>query len=278
MIIVKLMGGLGNQMFQHAYTILISNQYKGKIIQDLSFYYAKLKKNTTPRLYLLNKFNIQAYPFVKKNIYDTAFKSFSKIGVTKYLNDDSFSDPLNHPFTYLDGYWQRFDYLEKIRDILLSDFKLINEDAIKKHKHYNAIIKNNSVAIHIRRGDYVSSDKTSKIHGLCDLDYYKNAIKLTSEKVLNPHFFIFSDDYQWINDNFSFLDNKEIISPNDSNPEEDLILMSKCANFIIANSSYSWWAAWLATNPNKMVISPKKWVNDSSHSTNNLIPKNWISL
>ncbi len=136
-----------------------------------------------------------------------------------------------------------------------------------------------SVSLHIRRGDYVSNKVTNQVHGVCDLNYYSHAISYIAERISNTHLFVFSDDPEWAKGNLKteiptfFVDNNRA-----DKDYEDLKLMRQCKHNIIANSSFSWWGAWLNQNAGKIVIAPKKWFNDKSINTKDLIPEKWIRL
>ncbi len=178
---------------------------------------------------------------------------------------------------YLDGYWQSENYFREIRNIIIKDF-LIKTKPDKRNKLMLEKIENsNSVCIHIRRGDYISNKKTSEVHGACSLKYYYNAVKIILKKVKNPTFFIFSDDSQWTKENLKL--KYLTIYVNINSPKkgyEDLRLMSNCKYFIIANSSFSWWGAWLSNNPNKIVCAPKRWFRSADEG--DIVPKSWIRV
>jgi len=137
-------------------------------------------------------------------------------------------------------------------------------------------LNTNSVSIHFRRGDYVTNPLTSQHHGVCSNKYYQDAISLLKSKISQPHFFLFSDEPEWLKTNVSLQEPFRII---DNNPGYvDLYLMSNCKHNIIANSSFSWWGAWLNNNPDKIVIAPHKWFNEPGINTYDLIPETWIRL
>jgi hypothetical protein len=135
-----------------------------------------------------------------------------------------------------------------------------------------------SVSIHIRRGDYVSNPVVNQIHGTCPLDYYYKAIDTITRKIENPHFFIFTDDPVWVQENFKIPYTATIVRRDDQKDYEDLILMSSCKNHIIANSSFSWWGAWLNPRKDKLVISPAKWYPGADYDTRDLLPGSWITI
>jgi hypothetical protein len=180
---------------------------------------------------------------------------------------------------YLEGYWQSDKYFSDIRDILLNEFYVKDKINVVKKELEEKICNTNSVSLHLRRGDYVSNHITNLYHGLCSLDYYKKAVDQIVQKISNVHFYIFSDEPVWVKENFKLDYPVTIIDNNSvSSDYEDLRLMSLCHHNIIANSSFSWWGAWLNKNPGKIVYAPQKWFNDRSLDTQDLIPESWIKL
>jgi hypothetical protein len=135
----------------------------------------------------------------------------------------------------------------------------------------------NAVSIHIRRGDYVLNTSTNKHHGVCNLDYYEAAVEYIREKIESLTFFIFSDDIAWVKENLK-LDNAVFVSSPEIKDYEELILMSKCKHNIIANSSFSWWGAWLNQNPDKIVIAPRQWTTKKTADELDILPKSWIQI
>lgn len=295
MIIIKLQGGLGNQMFQYAIGKKLSLLHKTKLKLDLSFLLDRVpRQNFTYRDYNLNIFSLkiesatpeEIKPFIsyldsktKRIIYTYLFLGKKN----KYINEKQFTfDPAIFKLTrniYLDGYWQTEKYFSDIKNVLYNDFNIkIPQD--EKNQEIAKIIKDtNSVSIHIRRGDYIENKQTYNVHGVCDLDYYNNCVNLLLKQIENPHFFIFSDDHQWAKENLK-LDYPMIFADHndESKNYEDLRLMSQCQHNIIANSTFSWWGAWLNQNPDKIVYAPKKWFNDTSRNTQDLIPDQWMKV
>jgi len=180
---------------------------------------------------------------------------------------------------YLDGFWGNEKYFIDIREILLEEFQLFNPSDEVNMKLAEQIGTCNSVAVHIRRGDYVTNPITYKYHGLCSLDYYERAISEISKTTEDPHFFMFSDDPRWVKENIKTNYPTTYITHNTpAQGHEDLNLMFKCKHNIIANSSFSWWGAWLNINPNKIVYAPSRWANNFSVNTRGFLPENWITL
>src|SRR3989344_4984067 len=134
----------------------------------------------------------------------------------------------------------------------------------------------NSVSVHIRRGDYVTNANTNQFHGLCSLDYYNKAVSFISSKQNEMELFVFSDDIEWCKENLKYDFPIHFVETNDAH--SDMYLMSLCKHNIIANSSFSWWGAWLNDNFQKIVVAPSQWIADASVNTQDLIPKGWIKI
>lgn len=292
MIIVKLIGGLGNQMFQYAAGRSLAYKYRTELKLDIRDF-----KNYTLRNYDLSSFDIIesfATPFDLSRILFPSdrlavkvFKSVTwnvfHIQPIKYIKELEYS--FQQSFLklsdniYLDGYWQSEKYFLDIENIIRKEFSVVNP-LTSTSKDLAGQIKNcEAVSLHVRRGDYVSDPKTNSVHGICGVDYYSNAIDMIRERIENPHFFIFSDDPEWACCNIKSDAPTTYVRHNDcSNDYEDMCLMRMCKHHIIANSSFSWWGAWLSENPEKIVIAPQKWFNSKNMDTRDLIPVKWHRL
>ena len=282
MIIVKIKGGLGNQIFQYAFARFLSIQKKAKVKIDNGI---NSNKQDTYREYGLKYFNITLELSSKNESLTTKYPLgiISKIirGIQKISGIHNIGwnkNILNSKEKYLEGYWQSYKYLEPIRDILLKELTLKKTIETKYKNLLDQISNTDSVSIHVRRGDYANDPKTKSIHQTFGLEYYQKAIETVSEKISEPTFFIFSDDIEWVKQNLKI----DFPTVYVSNPEikdcEELIIMSKCKNNIIANSSFSFWGAWLNQNPNKIVIAPKKWNNRYTKEYKDLLPPEWIKI
>ncbi len=279
MIISKINGGLGNQMFQYAIAKAIAVKNNDTFKLDINAYETYELHNG----YRLNVFNITEDIALKKDIED--FKGKSSL-INKILNKLNFNQNIYREKErtifdkevfykndiYLDGYWQNEKYFIDIRNDILKDFTFKKQNTKVVDSYLENINSSNSVSIHVRRGDY---SKHSEI-GILDISYYKNAIGYIYDKIDNPIFYIFSNDIKWCEDNFNFLENKIFIN-NTKTEIDDMILMRNCKHNIVANSSFSWWSAWLNQNEEKMVIAPKKWM---ARNPNNYrwSPSNWIEV
>ncbi|MFH0892344.1 MAG: alpha-1,2-fucosyltransferase [Candidatus Falkowbacteria bacterium] len=288
MIIVKILGGLGNQLFQYAAGRRLAQIRNTKLLLDISAYETYKLHN-----YSLHYFNIKEAIaterdlglFIKNNTYQSIMRRLNRFIPSKYKRF-VFEKPHSRFIpdvlalgnkAYLDGYWQNENYFKDIRDILLWEFTLKEPLGPDDARIEKEIAEHNSVSLHIRRGDYVQNQKTNQKYGTCSLDYYHQAINHITKIIHNPRFFIFSDDIQWVKDNLK-VKNCEYIDHDASKNYVDLILMSRCKHNIIANSSFSWWGAWLNSNPQKIIIAPKKWFAIGQYNNTELVLDNWVKL
>ena len=291
MLCVKITDGLGNQLFQYAVGKSISIKKHTDLYIDKSWY----QKDTgefTKRNFSLTLFNAKyqeantkqiksiinpKLPFGIRSIYwriQNTLPYFKKKWVkekAKSFDPNIFKCKKN---AYLQGFWQTEKYFVDIRDQLLKDLTLAKP--IDNNPYKNSIESSDSpVSIHIRRGDYI---KETSEHITLDLAYYAKSIEHIRSKVSSPSFFLFTDDPDWVKENNLFSSNKEYTLVEGQNPEIDLTLMSKCDHNIIANSSFSWWGAWLNQNPEKIVVAPKLWFKNPDIDTSDLIPEKWLRL
>ena len=288
MIATKMLGGLGNQLFQYALAKNISIKHNTEVVIDVSLY-----ENYTLHEYSLTPFNFsqkimkdaQLAFFRQKErkgifyFYDGILRKIHqpKIVIEKQFNNSVITDSLKN--TYLYGYWQTEKYFWDIKDILLEEFKITVPLAGKNKELANRISNVNAVSLHIRRANYITNKDTFQIHGVCSLDYYDEAMKYIASKVTDPVFFVFSDDFEWVKENLKIPYENVFVDHNDAKTDyEDLRLMNLCNHNIIANSTFSWWGAWLNLNKEKIVIAPKKWFNDITKNTTDIIPSSWICL
>ena len=263
MIITKLQGGLANQIFQWAYGRHLSNKYNVELYTDLNFYNQHIP-GITKRNYSLSKFpNINTSAFNPSNLSNA--KKFQKLGDNFKFNEFSYDNNYNY---YLDGYWQSENYFLESSDLIRK--KLSPSDEILKKLNLTPFIDKNVVSLHVRRTDYVTSNG---YHPVQSIEYYKKALDIIGEY---DYIFVFSDDIQWCKDNLTF---NNMIFMEGFDDVEDLWLMSMCKNNIIANSSFSWWGAWLNSNPNKKVIAPDNWFGKNVNiNSGDIVPDEWIKL
>ena len=287
--IIEIGGGLGNQMFKYAFYLQFKKHFPETCI-DISSY-----KNTETH----NGFELEKIFNLKPNycnevdlinIWDKNKSLLNKIKrkingykpsvYSEHEYDYRFkSDIFNYKKPiYLEGCWLSEKYFEKITDEVRNVFSFQPFDDEKNIKIKSLIENNQSVSIHIRKGDYENNEIYS---GICTLNYYKNAVKYIKEKISNPLFIIFSDDSNSILQEFSFLNIDEFLIVNwniGENSYKDMQLMSLCKHNIIAHSTFSWWGAWLNKNIDKIVISPTKWFNSEKLKNIDIIPEDWIKI
>jgi hypothetical protein len=293
MIIVELQGGLGNQMFQYAFASILAQKNTTTVLLDTSFF-NRVEKTLgfTPRTFELaffnNQFRIASDSDIRSFHYlSTKHKIKRKLGLNypKLYVEPSFEfqeDALSiKSSVYLKGYFQSYKYLLGYEDFIRQLFSFPVEKLDKINIELLLAIKNsNSIAIHIRRGDYVTDEATAQYHGSCSLDYYLKAIKLLASENKDFTLVFFSDDSDWVKEQFQDLPYSKIFV--DHNKAEhswkDMLLMSSCHHNIIANSSFSWWAAWLNANPDKTVIAPKEWFRTKDIDVITLLPEEWKKL
>jgi hypothetical protein len=274
--IISIAGGLGNQMFQHAFFLALKEKEPKSITRLYIAKYSLHNGYELDTVFDIHKRQISNFitGFLKKLLKKWTLKiQDHAIGTYTDFETDS------NKIVYYSGYWQSEKYFKNAEDIIRQQFTFKDNLISKKNK---ALIKQysnkNTVSIHIRRGDYVTNtDANILLGGLCDLSYYENAISYINKNVSEPFFHFFSDDIDWVKENFSSLNNVSFINWNyGADSWQDMMLMSNCKHNIIANSSFSWWGAWLNNNPNKIVIAPSKWFN--SHKALDIVSENWIKI
>lgn len=281
MIVVKIMGGIGNQLFQYALGRNLAVKNNTDLKLDLSSF-----KNNPTRIFALNAFNIRAteatpkqIPYYKRDIRKSKLRSrFSEyFNLCSPVYDESHfhfdENVLNCKSPkYLFGYWQSERYFKEISSVIKADLTLKKPTNKKVSAVANLIKKKNSISLHIRRGDYLNN----QTHPILSLDYYSKGLALLEPKLKNPAIFIFSDDINWCKANLNL--NQEHYFVDGNKDWEDLYLISLCENHIIANSSFSWWGAWLSDFKDKIVIAPNNWFTPNDYLTQDLVPKNWIKI
>ena len=285
MIIIRLQGGLGNQLFQYAAGKALATRLNKPFKLETTTSLQKDKRRDIALQDMQTNFELATYAEVKKFVsFPTLYRHqpsfFSRFGKNIYREpffhfDENFfrhSDPL-----FLDGFWQSPQYFSDIESVLRSEFQPkpdLIKDVVEKGRELEG---RNSVAIHIRRGDFLNTNAAA-YHGVLNAFYYEKAIRVITEKIPSASVHFFSDDIGWVKENLAVDKNAEFVSSYSNSAIEDFYLMTKCRHNIIANSSFSWWPAWLNANPDKIVVAPKKWFLDSSINTNDLIPSHWIRI
>jgi hypothetical protein len=288
MIIVSLTGGLGNQLFQYAFGKYLAISNNSKLKLDVSSY-----ENYEWHDYSLSPFCIDEifatteecdnYKGIGLNIFQKLYRKVR--GLNYLLVEDNFQFNPNYKLQtspiYLNGYWQSENYFKEIESKLRNDFSFKIPPSKNNEVLIEKMHQENAVSLHIRRGNYVNVSQVNETHGTSSLEYYNEAVEIMSTKVIDPIFYIFSDDILWAKNNLNLNFETVFVDINDSKSDyEDLRLMSNCKHNITANSTFSWWGAWLNTNNSKIVICPKVWFNDKklNDQTNYLIPAEWLRI
>lgn len=275
MITIKLQGGLGNQMFQYAFGRKAADDFKTDLKLDLSWFGHEAHVDT-PRQYRLNNFNIRATEIIlkEKNIAGLIFDRIAR----KIRNEFNLGTKIKDG-AVLGGWWQSEKYFRDIGNEIKKDFTLKNPLGKAAAELMRKISNDkDSISIHMRRGDYVENEETKKYHGALPASYYDKAIGIIRDRIKSPSFFIFSDDIEWVKKNLFTSFPTEYVSGSSVEDYEELILMSHCKNNIIANSSFSWWGAWLNDNPGKIVIAPEKWSNNPPRTYRDVVPDSWMKI
>jgi len=292
MIVSHIIGGIGNQMFQYAAGKALSLRLCTPLVLDLAdFSDYRLHQGFE----LSDVFGCEFQIVTKDQIRDVLGWRSSKAMRTLLLKPQLtwlrgkcfFEEPYFHYWQgfhdisngcYLFGYWQSEKYFESVSEVIRGDFVFRHALEGKNLTLAQQMKGCNAVSLHVRRGDYVSDDKTNSTHGVCSLDYYRDAVKHMMEHVSLPHFFIFSDDIAWCREHLGLKDHCSYIDHNTGNDSyRDMQMMSLCHHHIIANSSFSWWGAWLNPRGDKIVIAPKQWFV-SGFNSSDLIPSAWLRL
>lgn len=291
MIIIKIYGGLGNQMFQYAIGKSLSIKHKTKLKLDLSWFSeVRFDATATPRYFELDAFNvsyelateIECEKFAKSSrnsifqrlsniLTRTSFyKEYTYIGYNPAIERSRLN-------SYLDGYFQNERYFHNIEGLLRKDFTFKTSIAKPYHEFERMIETSESVAVHIRRGDYLKLRELDKSFHVCDMSYYIDAMDYITNILKTVSFFIFSDDMLWCKKNLN-RDNVVFVEPTgESSHLNEFELMKSCKHQIISNSTFSWWAAYLNSNVDKTIISPKLWYRSDSSDENRSL-ENWILI
>lgn len=288
---------MGNQMFQYAAARAVAARTQAQLVLDLQWFdEIKGQTGVTPRQYALGPFDLPATerasgapPAGRFGLVRRALRRFGVgLPVTDRNGTPVFSES---SFTYdcriegqeapvqLMGYFQSPRYFAEIAELIRGEFGTPRALSAASRAMLSAIHDTDAVCVHVRRGDYVSDAAASAFHGLCGMDYYARALDHVVQEGERPHCFVFSDDPAWVQGNMRLRHPTTIVDIN--GPEaahEDLWLMAACRHFVIANSSLSWWGAWLGLHAQKRVVAPLQWFKDSRHDTRDLIPETWTRL
>jgi hypothetical protein len=295
MIIIQITGGLGNQMFQYALGLRLSLNLKVTLNLDVESYsWDKLRCFELDKVFGIRESlsNAQSKKECKKNhrypIVARINRRFRGGKFPYYLDpvfkEQSFRFDPNvfriSDNTYISGHFQSELYFKSIANEIRTRFQFVREPNEYYRKLIDKLQGLSAVSVHIRRGDYVVNIESSKFHGNCSIDYYNTALFLMREAINDPIFVFVSDDIEWTKTQFNHIPDTIFVENNQGEAYEDMRIMSLCKHNIIANSSFSWWGAWLNENPEKRVIAPKNWFanQEMQAQTQDLFPSSWIKI
>ncbi|WP_313348910.1 alpha-1,2-fucosyltransferase [Empedobacter sp.] len=285
--IIKISGGLGNQLFQFSFGYFLESKMKIKVAYDVGV--IQDSKEFTNRQLDIEKFNIHL-PFAteeeiaeKKKLHQKLWRIERKLvflfpwfNKKMRVQNNPHDDVEIGESIYYDGYWQNYKYPEAILDFLRKKIVFNKEQELRHNVLISKIQNSVSVSVHIRRSDYLTIPVNAKIFNVCEKGYYDKGFSYIKSKYPDAVFFIFTQDIEWAKENISE-DNCHFVEGNTA--IEDMILMSRCKHNIIANSTFSWWSAFLNSNEEKVVIAPEKWYkNELNNTISTIIPLKWIRL
>lgn len=283
-IIVRLKGGLGNQLFQFArgYSLAIENG--ADLYLDRSYFYhdarhggVMLRDWTLPdSVRDVSIGSIASWLLrVDEKLGHVCSRCFDVGLIAEKGRTSSRAGTV-----ILDGYWQDARFFDRHTSALRAFMHPavdLSSEAILLNERIERV--SGAVSLHVRRGDYVTDSAAQQVHGVLGLDYYERAVQYVLKHVAEPRFFVFSDDIEWAESSLSLPGQVEFVRLPDTSPVVDMYLMSRCAHNVIANSTFSWWGAWLNASPDKIVIAPKAWFSDPvMNSRTAIVPSEWVRL
>ncbi|MDB5183180.1 MAG: hypothetical protein JWO47_964 [Candidatus Saccharibacteria bacterium] len=295
MIVVRLMGGHSNQLFQYAIGKNLSKKLGTNLMLDLSWF-KDFADVDTPRFYEIGCYPLEATVcedlsrlrivdprqpirvtnrLLRKMHLGSAIWMYYEQG--QGYNPEALEQPDN---TMLIGYWQTEKYFKDIRNELIAELEPTSKLSDKNLAIMSKIKNSESVSIHVRRGDYITNKNANTFHGSLGADYYQKAQEYIQKKIgiKNIQVFVFSNDIPWCKKNLKFDVPVTFVEGNDKG-SDDMRLMKNCKHFVMANSSFSWWGSWLCTNPNKIVVAPKVWFKDkTANDAIDIMLNSWVRL
>ena len=294
-VIVRLMGGLGNQMFQYATGLALARRLKVPLLLDREFLDSRPPgMNWTARSLELDVFKAPLH-FATRDMVKHARRELESVWRRRmdrllpglfpkrcYLQQGTGYDPgLLHceaPI-HIEGFWQNERYFKHLAEELRTEIFVPRALVEGQNAELLASIRaSNCASIHVRRGDYVSNTDSNRYHGVCSPDHYIKAAEELFREQGVEHFFLFSDEPDWVKADLPLPYPHTIVSHNSGrNSHWDLHLMRHCKHHIIANSSFSWWGAWLNADPRKVVIAPAQWFQGSATPASEILPPEWIA-
>jgi hypothetical protein len=280
MVIVKVYGGLGNQMFQYAAGLALARRLGTRLLTDTRWFDPRRRPGATDHLtrpYHLSLFGIRADGELKRRLATALLRP------TTFAETRPGYDPAIEALegtVLLDGYWQSYRYFDRYEPEVRSAFRFPDVISAEGRKVQRAIEGAGApVAVHVRRGDYVRNPKVATTMAALTERYYADAAALLRERFERPHFFVFSDDIAWCREHLRLGGETTFVGARPGAGDcEDMALMASCSGHVTANSSFSWWSAWLSEAPGKTVIAPARWFADPLPDPVDLIPDAWIRM
>jgi hypothetical protein len=285
------MGGLGNQMFQYAAGWSLARRLGAELLVDRTWLEGE-GLFATPRHYELDAFHLQTRSATPKVVSKLERRSESalnglrqKLGLAASVTvlheaSHAFDKRLNTVSgdVLLVGYWQSEKYFANCVEAIRAEFELGDSPSPRSSELIEKIRATNSLSLHVRRGDYASHEATGRVHGLMPISYYRDAVGLVTERAGRAEIFVFSDDIDWCKRELQIRGQQLHFVDHNTQGSEDMRLMNACRHHILANSSFSWWGAWLNPDPEKIVVAPVRWFRDGSIDTSDLLPDSWLRL
>jgi hypothetical protein len=292
MILSRIIGGLGNQMFQYAAGRALSLRRGQPLRLDISDFKGyglhqgfELPRVFTCELEIATEQDVRDFLGWRGSRFGRKFSFRPKFRI---LHGGSLVVEPHFQYwpgisevsrnAYLTGYWQSEKYFSDVAEIIRADFAFREQLSRPNVLLAERVRHSMAVSLHVRRGDYLTDPSANAAHGLCSLEYYRSAIEHIAARVANPEFFIFSDDIAWARSNLDIPFPRHFVDHNQgAESYNDMHLMSLCRHHIIANSSFSWWGAWLNARQDKIVVAPRKWFAKTD-SIEHLLPAGWLAL
>ncbi len=294
MIWVRLMGGLGNQMFQYAAGRRLAIVHDTALTLDCSWFEREGARATTRRAPALGCFSLPAattslseatlsaweyaaFRPLRSNFWRHAFRR--RVTVMRSTGDGFDPGVLGAPGqTLLIGYWQSERYFQDVSEEVKGDFTFTDSTARAAAALLQLVEEFPSIAVHVRRGDYVTDDATAQLHGTATPAYFHEAVEIIAQRISSPRIFVFSDDIPWCREKLAFAYPTIFVEGLGPHPGAELMAMSRCGHQVISNSTFGWWGAWLNASPDKTVVAPKQWFRDAGVDSADVVPSRWVRL
>lgn len=288
--IVRISAGLGNQMFQYAFFRALQTKHPETKMDISEFKYRKhhygyeLEKLFAIIPTYADRKECDAMADLSKDIFSEFRRKILKIKrktKAEFIDEGKLTymfhpELLEKENAYFQGFWQTEKYFASVQDKIRQElsFKIALDE--KNQSIADEIAAVNAVSIHVRRGDYIKERRYQNIGSVCSDKYYQSAIEHMQSKLKEVKYYVFSDDIDWVKSNLRLKNARYIAHNTAENSFRDMQLMSLCKHNIIANSSFSWWGAWLNSNPSKIVIAPNIWFRDTEMP--DIVPESWIRI